>query len=276
MSLYRTFKKQSFFGNSKCDKCKKGLKVKDLVPIISFLVLKGRCRYCKRPLDKSMVFVELTLGLTFATIFILFYLVQSGLSFYYLNFFSYNSVIALVYYLIVASCVMFIFVYDLKHFEIPYSPVLILFFSWVVFEVTSFFKYKNALTESVNNSIIAEYINKPEYIQTHINSSIFDLKLTVLTALGVLIFFAILFFATKGRGLGFGDVYTAPVFALIAGFPLSVIFVASSFIIGATYGVIALIVKKASLKTQVPFAPFMVAGLLLSLTLGPLIASIYI
>jgi len=46
-------------GRSACPKCKKRLKAIDLVPVISYLTLRGCCRYCKKPIGLSYLLVEL-------------------------------------------------------------------------------------------------------------------------------------------------------------------------------------------------------------------------
>ena len=57
-----------FWGRSKCVKCKRTLGLIDLVPIISFVFLRGKCRYCKQPIALSHLIVEvLSAGLAIAT-----------------------------------------------------------------------------------------------------------------------------------------------------------------------------------------------------------------
>lgn len=53
-------------GRSFCPKCKHSLSPWDLIPVISFLLLGGKCRYCHSPIAKRYLFVELFLGATFA------------------------------------------------------------------------------------------------------------------------------------------------------------------------------------------------------------------
>ncbi|MEA2092623.1 MAG: prepilin peptidase, partial [Patescibacteria group bacterium] len=53
-------------GRSYCPKCKKTLKVKDLVPVFSYILLKGRCRYCGERISIQYPLVELSTGVLFA------------------------------------------------------------------------------------------------------------------------------------------------------------------------------------------------------------------
>lgn len=55
-------------GRSKCDKCKHELAGKDLIPIISFLALRGKCRYCHSPISNRNLIVEIIFGFTFVII----------------------------------------------------------------------------------------------------------------------------------------------------------------------------------------------------------------
>ena len=56
---------QSIMGRSHCDYCKKTLQGIDLFPIFSFLLLKGKCRYCHKKLSYFYPFVEILTGIAF-------------------------------------------------------------------------------------------------------------------------------------------------------------------------------------------------------------------
>lgn len=87
-------------GRSKCDFCKKELKWIDLIPLFSFLILKGRCRHCKRKLSYFYPVVEFLTGLLFTFTFIWFF----SLGF-----------IAFFYYLIILSALFVLFFMDLRY-----------------------------------------------------------------------------------------------------------------------------------------------------------------
>ena len=57
-----------FAGRSHCDKCGHVLGVADLVPVVSYLSLGGKCRYCRSPIGRRNLVVELFLGLSFIVI----------------------------------------------------------------------------------------------------------------------------------------------------------------------------------------------------------------
>jgi len=51
---------------SHCPACQRHLAPKDLIPVFSYLWLRGRCRYCQAPIPQRVVWVELITGLVFA------------------------------------------------------------------------------------------------------------------------------------------------------------------------------------------------------------------
>jgi len=53
-------------GHSHCDSCKHELSMLDLIPIVSWLALKGKCRYCGAKVPARDVIFEIVLGLVFA------------------------------------------------------------------------------------------------------------------------------------------------------------------------------------------------------------------
>jgi len=51
---------------SHCPTCKRRLAPKDLIPVFSYLWLRARCRYCRAPIPRRILWVELGTGLMFA------------------------------------------------------------------------------------------------------------------------------------------------------------------------------------------------------------------
>ncbi|OGZ27471.1 MAG: hypothetical protein A2365_03300 [Candidatus Nealsonbacteria bacterium RIFOXYB1_FULL_40_15] len=104
--IYRLEQKMDFVrGSSMCPKCKHPLAWYDLLPVLSFLFLKGRCRYCKEKISWQYPSIEILTAVVFVWIF------------------NYFSIPASIYYLIITCFLLLIFIYDLKHFIIPDSIV---------------------------------------------------------------------------------------------------------------------------------------------------------
>lgn len=62
--------KQFLWGRSFCDKCRHQLAWYDNIPLLSFVLLRGRCRWCRSPVSWQYPLVELATGL--ATLFVVF------------------------------------------------------------------------------------------------------------------------------------------------------------------------------------------------------------
>ena len=118
-------------GRSHCEKCKKVLRWHDLIPLVSFIFLKGKCRHCHIPLSFYYPIIEITTGLMFVLA-----LNVSGLTNY----------LGLIYYLILFSALIVIFFTDLKYGIIP---DVILFLSAIVTAIYLFLNF---------NSLIINYL----------------------------------------------------------------------------------------------------------------------
>ena len=66
----RTVIHESVYGRSHCDYCGHTLHTLDLIPIISYLFLKGKCRYCHHPLKISLLLNEITVGFLFVLLYL--------------------------------------------------------------------------------------------------------------------------------------------------------------------------------------------------------------
>lgn len=116
--VYRLHRQESFIkGFSKCLFCGHRLYTKDLVPLFSFLWLKGRCRYCKQRFSQQYFLVELVTALSFFLFYLRYLpdglLLASNLAIWQL-WFGFTMIAFLV----------IIFVYDFKYYLILDSVVL--------------------------------------------------------------------------------------------------------------------------------------------------------
>lgn len=98
------------WGRSKCPKCQHPLSAKDLIPVLSFILLRGKCRYCAAPISWQYPAVELVT----ATLFVLVYqflipVAERG---------EVIGILYLVFLWFFVSVLMVVFVYDLKHYLI--------------------------------------------------------------------------------------------------------------------------------------------------------------
>ncbi len=219
-----------FKGRSYCDKCKKTLKWHDLIPLVSYLYLKGKCRYCRAHISFYYPLVELITGVMFVIVY------KFTISTIELPFS--NIIIGYLYYLLIFSCFIVIFFTDLK-----YGIILdkIIYSAIVVSLIYHF-------------STLSYQLSAVNYLAS---------------GLGAFIFFFVLYLTTRGKGMGFGDVKLAFLLGIILGFPKIIIAFYLAFLTGAIVGSILIIWGKKKLKGgTIPFGPFLIIGAVLSLSFG--------
>jgi len=109
-------------GRSICFACNAELQKKDLIPIFSFLFLRGKCRYCQSKISKETIIVELLMGVLLVILAF-----QTGIlgshsqSIMLINWFNFLILISIF------ATIALISIYDLKHFIIP-DFFLVIFF----------------------------------------------------------------------------------------------------------------------------------------------------
>jgi len=102
---------------SHCPRCGHGLAWFELVPLVSFLILRGRCHACHHKISWQYPLVELATGLLFLSAAS--YQLSAVSGTYYFPFFSLNFLLPTLYFLIIISFLVIIFVYDLRTYIIP-------------------------------------------------------------------------------------------------------------------------------------------------------------
>ena len=103
----RTTRGETIGGRSYCDHCRATLSSLDLIPIISFITLGAKCRYCKKPLSWQYPAVETVTAILFTLAF--FNLVSSGSL----------TLVTLLYFFVLISTAVVVAVVDLKFYLIP-------------------------------------------------------------------------------------------------------------------------------------------------------------
>ncbi len=228
--IYRLEIEESFLiGRSYCPHCKHILGWQDLIPVLSFLILKGRCRYCKKKISLHYPLVEFFTGILFILV---------------LHYASPNLLIT-GYWLLVTSFLIIIFVYDLKHYIIPdkiiYSAIGITFL-YRLFEIQNL--------KSITNPTLA--------------------------AFGAGAFFVFIILISKGHWMGVGDVKLAFFMGLFLNFPNILVALFLAFFIGAIIGIGLILAGKKTLKSKIPFGPFLVAGTFLAMFFGQMVIDWYL
>ncbi len=89
-------------GRSHCPSCKKQIRWFDNIPLLSYIILKAKCRDCSSNIESKYFIVELVSALSFVFIFYLFGFTSTTILFF-----------------ILSICFLIIIFIDLKHFIIP-------------------------------------------------------------------------------------------------------------------------------------------------------------
>ncbi len=76
------------------------------------------------------------------------------------------------------------------------------------------------------------------------------------------LFFFFLWFFSKGRAMGDGDIWLAILIGLVTGYPGIIIALYIAFLTGAAVGVILILGRLKTLKSHIPFGPFLLFGMI--------------
>jgi leader peptidase (prepilin peptidase)/N-methyltransferase len=230
-------------GRSNCLSCGRQLHSSDMIPVLSWILLRGRCRFCKSKISIQYPLVEATTGMLFALVAIA-YLPHFG---FWAN--PLPAIILLTPYLAIAALLIAIAVYDLRHTIIPDG--------WVY------------LFDALALITVAIYPIEPA-------------TLPLLMLAGPIAAFPlfVFWFISRGRWMGFGDVKLALGIGWLLG-PLHGIFaIFLGFVIGAIVTVPLLVISSLSaqriskgftptrafrklprgftMKSEIPFGPFLI------------------
>ncbi len=232
-------KKDWVKGRSECLLCHHLLSALDLIPVLSWLALKGKCRYCHKPISWQYPLVEIATTALFVT------------SYIYWPSTIYHLPSTILFGLWLALLVIFValVIYDIRWMVLPDKLTRAL-----------------AILAAVFLLIRVEIADK-------------SLEVIIGGALGLLALgglFYLLFQASNGRWIGGGDVKLGFSLGLIVGGPLNallVIFIASS--LGCFIAIPLLAAGKLKKTSRLPFGPFLIAATVLVFLFGNRLVSWY-
>ena len=218
---------------SHCPGCDTPIKPYDNIPVVSWLLLRGRCRRCGERISARYPLVELGTGLLFAAL-----VVRIGLDW------------ALPAYLYLGAICVALTLIDLDHQRLPNVIVLP---SYVVGGVLL---GAAALLDGEPRTLLRAVLGG--------------------AALYAIYFLLVLAYPA---GMGWGDVKLAGVLGGYLGYlgwPEWFTGWLLGFFLGGIFGVLALLARRATRKTMVPYGPFMMVGALLAVFWGGTIAESYL
>lgn len=220
-------------GRSMCPDCNHILAWYDLLPIFSWLSLKGKCRYCRKTISWQYPAVEI---LT-AALFVFSYI------YWPLPLLNAYSWLIFGLWLVFVAAFMALAVYDLRWMILPNSIV------FPLQGLAALYLVIKLIPDSGNRGAL-------------LLASIFS----VLCSAGL---FYVLFQISDGKWIGGGDVKLAVILGILLAEPqraLLMLFIAS--LLGSLVGIPLLLQSKAKRNTRLPFGPFLIAATIIVYIFG--------
>lgn len=271
----RSFTKTSFLGRSFCDHCHKTLTWYHLIPVISYLFLRGKCAYCHKKISSESTLLELITGLITAVV--VFNFIPPGiLTLPYESQFLFG--IDTLFKLFAIYVFIIVFITDIKSGLIPDRityPVTIIAAIYIFLSNTAkigLFYY------SLKNSELGQYLLPPnsDYFYRHSMDLVSNIGWSFASGIGVGLFFLILILVTRGRGMGGGDMKLGVFIGLVLSFPNSLAAIMLSFLLGSIFGVALIISRFKKFGQTIPFGPFLSIASIITLIWGEQIINWYL
>lgn len=238
--VWRLHKKRDFVKErSECTHCHHVLAWYDLLPVVSWLLLRGRCRYCHKKIDDSPL---TELGV--ATVFAMSYL------FWPLGFATGGTALFILW-LISIVFLAALFLYDLKWSLLPNVltfPLIGLGVVWV--------------------GIYYGFVMPQSPLET-LQSVLFGFA----SVAGI---YGTLYFVSKGEWVGFGDVKLGVFMGLVLGWQGGLLAVMLANIIAFIWVAPGLMTRRLDRKARIPFGPFLIVSTVLTLIFGERLISLYL
>lgn len=210
-------------GRSMCPQCRHELQAPDLLPVVSWLMLRGKCRYCGRPISAQYPLVELATAALFVVSYLLWPQALGG-----------GQSVLFGLWLVLLVGLMALAVYDL-HWKIlpdrwmyPLTGVALIF-------------------AAVNIALAGNH-----------RLALINTILAVLVGGGL---FYVLFQVSGGKWIGGGDVKLGWLLGLVAGTPgRAALFIFLAAGLGTLVSLPLLSTKRLRASSTIPFGPFLIAG----------------
>ncbi len=216
---------------SHCEACGHRLAAKDLIPLFSYLWLRGKCRYCGASIPRKLFLVELASGVICA--FLCWKYVLSPESP------ELGALGAMIFY---AALFTIIFMVDLEENVI--------------------------LNKVVYPGLVIAFVLSALQIQPQLPQWPVEGIANVALGGGVgFLFFFVVAIASRG-GMGWGDVKLAGLIGFATGFPMVLVTIVLGAGLGALVGVVLMAIRKKGMKSRIPFGPFLSVATMVTLIWG--------
>ncbi len=220
-------------GRSQCESCKHQLAAKDLVPVISWLYLRGRCRYCKKSISWQHPAVELMTSVVFA----------GSYAFWPGGLHHAGDWVLLITWLAASVGLMALLVYDARWMTLPNKIIYPTFFIAAAGRLV--------------------YIIGFSHGKGH------DLLLWILSIAIASGIFWLLYIISNGKWIGFGDVRLGLISGTVLATPAkSFLMIFLGSILGTLFILPSIATRKKSLTSKLPYGPFLITSTVVVVLFG--------
>jgi prepilin signal peptidase PulO-like enzyme (type II secretory pathway) len=225
---------------SRCLHCGHELRWYDLLPLVSWLQLGGKCRYCRQPIGVFEPLMEVAMALFFAVSYIWW---PAPLD-------SALEVMQFGLWLVAGVGLAILFAYDQKWFLLP--------------DVVTF-----SLVAVAGVFALIEVAQAPNHL-----TAAWSVAAAVAVLSGL---YLALWRVSKGRWVGFGDVKLGLVLALLlADWKLAFVALFTASLLGCLVVLPGLATRTLSRTARVPFGPFLILGAIIAFFAGDAILAWYL
>ena len=232
---------------SHCPRCGKAIRWYDNLPLISFLLLRGRCRHCHGSISVQYPLVE---GVTALLSLLLF--MRFGPSLQYVIYFAF------------AAALVVVTVIDLYHQIIPNVISLPGIAAGLL---ASWFLPNPALLDGLLRGLLFQAGRIGVNLSNH--AAFVDSLLGILLGGGSLLLVIHLYYwLRKAEGMGGGDVKLLAMVGGFLGWKAVIVTIIFSSFIGSIVGVALMVRKGKDLKYAIPYGPFLSLGAMMALFYG--------
>lgn len=224
---------------SQCLHCRKTLAWYDLLPLVSWVSTRGKCRYCKKSIGVFEPLMELGTAAVFTLSYVLWPLSFSGLG-------------ALVFALWLVAVVLLIilFAYDFKWFLLPDSIVFPLVGVGLVMSGIKIAGAPDGVAAAI--SVVG--------------------AIMILSGL-----YFLLWVISKGQWIGFGDIKLGLGLALLLGnWQLALLALFLANLIGSLIVLPGMMTGKLDRKAHIPFGPLLILGTVIAMLVGEKVIALYV
>lgn len=227
--VWRLHKNQSLMGRSYCPKCRKPIAWYDNIPVLSFLILRGKCRQCGKAISFQYPAVEFSTGV----LFILSYYLNYELRIMNYGFVIHDSLfmIQLLRDWFLISVMTVVFIYDLRWQLILDIVTLPACLAMLIFNLILGFSWWNLLISGI------------------IGSS----------------FFLAQFLISRGKWIGGGDIRLGLLLGLSLGWPGVMVAIIISYFFGSIIGLGLILTGRKQWGSKVPLGVFLAVGAIITL-----------